>query len=173
MQKEIDLPLLDDIKAEHRALYVPNGNMSLVATKGGMSASTLSRHMNVDEDVKDHIWETIAEMIGAVKSRQPQIGKGLFGMIHRHAVELGLVDEKPIDILKQAIASLRTITDEDLRRMSPEERFEIRGHAAELEVLASGIKTDAILMHSPEGRGRNIELGGDGVRDSLLGSRRS
>jgi|ERR1051325_2840756 hypothetical protein len=156
----MQLPDKDEIKIAHRHLYTGH-NQSSVAASAGFSNATLSRHLNVNEPVEDHLYEVMAEMSGTVISKQPEVGKGLFKMLYNHAVALGLVDEEPVDIIKLANDRLRRITKEEIAGMSGDERTLLTVYAADLENEAGRVKTDALReKRKQEGIPRLIELKG-------------
>lgn len=158
---KIDKPDDTEIRVEHHNLYKGMSQKS-VAANAGVSSTTLSRRLSTEEViVKNPIYEVIMEMIGSVESGQPSIGKGVFGMIYRHAVELGLVDAEPGDILQLAIAKLGRIEKVDVEALTPNEQLLLQADAGELMNEASRIHTDIIAVRKlREVTGRNTELNG-------------
>lgn len=134
-------PAEDDVKADHRHLY-RGMNMKSVAAHAGASLSTYSRQRNVEETLtRDPVWEVKMEMYASKVTNQEGIGKGVVRMIYGYAIELGLVDEQPIDILDSATDRLRSIEPENIRMMNDDELTVSLASVAVLEEEAKRVKS--------------------------------
>lgn len=137
-------PSEDDIKADHRRLY-RGFHMQSVASYAGASATTYSRQRNPEETLtRNPVWEVQMEMFASVVTNQESIGKGVFRMINDYAIELGLADKEPLEVIRLAIQRLRRITPEDIKGMDTETRTRTIALAAELEEEAGKVKVEVI-----------------------------
>jgi hypothetical protein len=149
MQRGIIKPDEAETKAEHYMLYKGMSQKAMAAA-AQVSSSKLSRRLNHEEETEDPVHEVIKELHGSVESDQPSIGKGVFQMIRRHAVQLGLAETEPVDVLKMAIERLTAIKLRDIEMMTAEERNLLVIYAAELEDLAGVVRSDAIRVRNQQ-----------------------
>lgn len=158
---KIDKPDELDIRVAHHFLY-KGMSQKAVAAAANISSTVLSRRLSTEElIVKNPVYEIIVELIASVESGQPSIGRGIWGMINRYAVELGLVDAEPGDVLQLAIGKLRRIEQVDIESLSANDQVLLQADAGELMNEASRIHSDVIAARkSREVRGRNVELAG-------------
>lgn len=154
-------PDVSETKSEHRALYVGRSQKA-VAASSGVGSSKLSRRLNPEEETENPVHEVILEMIGAVESGQPEIAKGVLGMITRHAILLGVADREALDIVKAASEKLAAITELEIEQMSDDERTLLIADVSQLESVASWVKSTAIRIRTERGvRRTGIELNGE------------
>lgn len=162
---KIDRPDETEVRVEHHGLY-RGMSQKAVAAAAGISSTILSRRLSTEElIVKNPIHEVVMELIASVESGQPSIGKGVWGMINRYAVELGLVDAEPGDVLQLAIGKLRRIEQVDIESLNADDQIILQADASDLEKEAGRIVTDCVRARRlKEVRGRNVELGARSVR---------
>lgn len=159
---KIDKPDELDIRVAHHFLY-KGMSQKAVAAAANISSTVLSRRLSTEElIVKNPVYEIIVELIASVESGQPSIGRGIWGMINQCAVDLGLVETAPGDILPLAIEKLKRIEKVDIEILSPDEQRDLQADAGELSSEASRIHSDVIAVRRLREvhAGRNVELSG-------------
>ena len=142
MKNSISPPSEDEIKEDYNTLY-RRLCMKSIATTAGSSASRYSKQRSVEaETTRNPLYEVKMEMYSSKVTNQEEIGKWVAKEIYDYAVELGLVDEQPLDIIKMATQRLRRIGPEEIKRMSVEERKDVVVETVALEEEAGRVKVD-------------------------------
>lgn len=102
-----------DIEIEQEDLF-KHGDMKPVAAESGQHISTFSRRINSDEPAKSALFEILSEL-RAEAIHNPEIGRAVFSILYRHAIEWELVDTQPVDVLDAAILRVRSIKRGEIR----------------------------------------------------------
>jgi hypothetical protein len=154
------------------------GDRKVIAHWGKFHYDQLCDSVSAKHPAKSAVYEAAMFIYGTLfcenkdGAQDKEKARKVFNILYRLACQWGLIDDRPIDILKTAIESLKQITKEDIQRMSPDERSTILGYADLAERAASGIKTDIYIARNDEdGRRGAIELDGRG-RGEATGARR-
>lgn len=135
MKNSITPPSEDDIKKDYDALYRPLSQKK-VASSAGVSESRFSKQRSFEAiEMRNPLYEVKMEMYASKVTEQEQIGKWIVKEILDYGVELGLINEKPLDIVRMARDRLSTISADDVRQMDPEASTEMITAIAEVEYV--------------------------------------
>jgi hypothetical protein len=144
MKNSITPPSEDDIKKDYETLY-RHLHMKSVAAEAGVGESRFSKQRSVEAiGMRNPLYEVKREMHASKVTNQEEIGKWLVKEIFDYGVELGFVDEQPLDILEMAYERLRSIERSDIRKMGDEELTSSFASIAELENEACKVKGEFI-----------------------------
>jgi hypothetical protein len=155
-QRKINPPLQDDFEEEHHDLYGKEGrrkgNMKAVCARSGISPSKFSRRLNDEEPVRDHLYDSVMEVFGAVESGQVNVARGIVGMFNRYAADFGLSDGSPLTTLQDVIQMIQRINLDEIKKLDEDRQLNFLAFLTILQDIVKGFSTALCRERRSESR---------------------
>jgi hypothetical protein len=131
-----------DIETEIENI-IENGDRKQISRFSHIKYGRLCAMIRSDDATRNTIYETASFIYGVLRTDRSK-GKKVFNVLYRLAVQWGLVDEEPVDIIELAIRRLRSIDRDDMAKMSRDQVTVSLARTAELELEAGRVKSELI-----------------------------